>query len=117
LDVSSCFEIHPLYTSGCHGIWSIKSFIQAAVFHPLSQDFAAVGFPLNEADCSSSRDRQLEAELESPDSGAEGQHVEGRCIHTITYFLGAVFHTSFLFELHVSKRVFPHSIPDSPYSI
>lgn len=55
-----------------------RCFIQAAFFHPFNQNLATVTFPFNEADCASNRDRQSDAEIESPDSRAEGQHVEGK---------------------------------------
>lgn len=52
--------------------------IQGFVRHARSQDRAGIGFVLNEADDASSWDRQPEAEVESPDSGAETKHSEGR---------------------------------------
>lgn len=59
-----------------------RCFIQDFLFQASRQDFATVGFPLNEADCSSMRDRSFNTKFESPDTGAQGQNVEGTCIHT-----------------------------------
>jgi hypothetical protein len=60
-----------------------RRFVQESRVHLRSQDLAAEGFPLDHADDSSIRDRQLAAEIESAGSGAEGQNPEGTYIHTI----------------------------------
>jgi hypothetical protein len=57
--------------------------IQGSLFHARSQDFDAEGFPLHVADCARSWDRQSDAEVESPDSGADGEHAEGMNSHVI----------------------------------
>lgn len=61
-----------------------RRLVQATVSHRRCQDLAGEGFDLHVADRASSRERQAHAEVEPPGSGAEGQHVEGREIHTPT---------------------------------
>jgi len=61
-----------------------RRLVQATVSHRRSQDLAGEGFDLHVADRSSARERQSDAKVESPGSGAEGQHVEGRLIHTLS---------------------------------
>jgi hypothetical protein len=54
-----------------------RRIIQGFVFHARSQDFGGVGFVLNVSDCDSAWDRQLDAEVESPNTGAEGENPDG----------------------------------------
>lgn len=51
--------------------------IQPPFLHPFSQDFAGIGFDLDSADRSSISERQMDAEVESPGSGRQRQHVAG----------------------------------------
>ena len=67
-----------------------RRIIQGFVRHARSQDFAAVAFVLNAADDASIPDRQADAEVESPGSGAKAKHVEGRRIHIARHFASAV---------------------------
>jgi hypothetical protein len=54
---------------------------QRSFLHARSQDFAGEGFDLNSADEASSWDRHVDAEVESPGSGRDGQHVRGMKSH------------------------------------
>lgn len=51
--------------------------VQLAFVHSRSQDFTGVGFDLDSDDRASIRERQLDASIESPDSGAEGSDIDG----------------------------------------
>jgi hypothetical protein len=55
-----------------------RRFIQELLFHAVAQDEAAAGFDFNSADDASIRHRSANSEFESPASGAEAEHVEGR---------------------------------------
>ena len=50
--------------------------VHESFFHFRSQDFAAVSFPLDHTDDASIWDRQTEAEVESADSGTQGNDSE-----------------------------------------
>jgi len=52
--------------------------IQGFIRHARQQDADRVGFPLNITDCSSSGNRQSEAEIESSDAAAEGEGGKGK---------------------------------------
>jgi len=54
-----------------------RCWIQGFFFHPLNQDFAGIGFPLDVANDARLWIRQLDSEIEGSDSGAEGQNPEG----------------------------------------
>jgi len=54
-----------------------RCWIQGFFFHPLNQDFAGIGFPLDVANAARLWIRQLDSEIEGSDSGAEGQNSEG----------------------------------------
>ena len=52
--------------------------------HARSQDRTGIGFVLNAADDASISERQIDAEIESPASGADGQNVDGTCTHKLS---------------------------------
>jgi len=56
--------------------------VQPPFFHARSQDRAGIGFDLDSTDRASSSERHSDAEVEPAGSGGEGQHVDGRKIHT-----------------------------------
>lgn len=58
-----------------------RRLVKESLFHARSQNFAGIGFVLHVAYDSSSRERHSEAEIESAGSGAQGQSVDGTCIH------------------------------------
>jgi hypothetical protein len=62
-----------------------RRFIHGFVFHARCQDFARKGFDLDKTDCSSIWLRHSDAEVESADTGAQGQNVKGTMIHKFKF--------------------------------
>ena len=62
-----------------------RRFVQTFVFHARCQDFARKGFDLDKTDCSSIWLRHSDAEVESADTGAQGQNVKGMMIHKFKF--------------------------------
>jgi hypothetical protein len=50
-------------------------------FHASRQNRASVGFPFDQADCSSAWNSQLDSELEAADAGADPEDIEGGMSH------------------------------------